>query len=121
MCNRSAPGFFFMMFSMAFAALLFIACERLDIVKVVKIETLSVEYVSADTAVCNGNVLDDGGESIIERGICWNTLSNPTIDNPHAVNENETSSFSCILRELQPGTGYHARAYARNEDWYILR
>jgi len=105
--------FFNRVLLLIFTGLFLYTCERLDIVKVVKIETLSVKHISVNTAVGYGNVIDDGGESIIERGICCDTSPNPTF-NYHIPSETPKNPFSCILKELKPGTDYHVRAYATN-------
>jgi len=105
--------FFNRVLLLIFTGLFLYTCERLDIVEVVKIETLSVKHISVNTAVGYGNVIDDGGESIIERGICCDTSPNPTF-NYHIPSETPKNPFSCILKELKPGTDYHVRAYATN-------
>lgn len=61
------------------------------------------------------NVTSDGGSSIIERGICWNTSGNPSIDD-HAITDehNGLGEYVCHISDLIPNTTYHIRAYAKN-------
>ncbi|NTW32251.1 MAG: LamG domain-containing protein, partial [Bacteroidetes bacterium] len=42
------------------------------------VTTQAVSNITAITATGNGNVTSDGGATITERGVCWNTSSTPT-------------------------------------------
>lgn len=77
--------------------------------------TTSVVSITPTTAVAGGNILTDGGGSIIARGVCWSTTSNPMITNNKTLANLGMGSFSSNLTGLQPGTTYYLRAYATNE------
>ena len=62
----------------------------------------------------SGNVTDDGGATVTERGICWSTEHDPTISGNHAASGTGTGDFSVELTDLAPGTTYYVRAYATN-------
>lgn len=79
-----------------------------------KITTADVTDITYTTAVCGGNVTDDGGQTIIERGICYSTSQNPTISNDKVSEGVGTGSFTCNLTDLTAGTTYYIRAYATN-------
>lgn len=71
--------------------------------------------VSNMSAVCSGNVTDDGGSAVTARGICYMKGSgNPTVNNSKVAGGSGTGSFSCTLQDLSVGT-YSYRAYATNE------
>ena len=62
----------------------------------------------------SGNVTDDGGATVTERGICWSTEHDPTIGGNHVASGTGTGTFSVELPDLEPGTTYYVRAYATN-------
>lgn len=71
--------------------------------------------IEETSAVANATVTDDGGATIIRRGVCWNTTGNPTYDDTHHSNYPATiGEFEVNLSNLTPNTTYFARAYAEN-------
>ncbi|NTW31036.1 MAG: LamG domain-containing protein [Bacteroidetes bacterium] len=81
------------------------------------IATLSTQAVSSiggTTATGNGTVTLDGGATITERGICWNTSSTPTTANSKATSAGTTGTFTSSMTGLAIGTLYYVRAYAIN-------
>ncbi|NOU17214.1 MAG: hypothetical protein HOO91_06610 [Bacteroidales bacterium] len=70
--------------------------------------------LTTKTITSGGNITDDGGLSIAERGICWNTMANPTIDIIKTSDGSGTGSFTSNIIELTPNTKYFVRAYATN-------
>lgn len=69
---------------------------------------------TATTAVCGGNVTDDGGADVTARGVCWNTIPNPTIEGLHTTDGTGTGSFTSNITGLEPNHTYFVRAYATN-------
>ena len=80
------------------------------------VTTTNVTDVTQNTAVSGGNVTDDGGSSVIARGVCWSTSQNPTISDNHTSDGNGTGSFTSDLTNLTANTTYYVRAYATNEN-----
>jgi len=78
------------------------------------VTTTAMSGITSTTAVSGGNVTDDGGQAIIERGICWNTSGSPTITDSKTSNGTGTGSFSSNLTGLNSGSTYYVRAYATN-------
>ena len=79
-----------------------------------EVETSIVQDITKTTATGGGVVTSSGGGSIIERGLCWSTESNPTVSGNHVDCGTGAGSFSCGLYSLEPNTLYHVRAYAIN-------
>ena len=78
------------------------------------LSTTAVTQISTIAAVSGGNITDDGGAHIISKGICWNTTSDPTIDNAKTIEAGGSVSFTSNLSQLLPATTYYVRAYAVN-------
>ena len=76
--------------------------------------TSTVSSITSSTAVSGGNITDDGGGSIISRGVCWATSSDPAISDLRTIDGTGTGSYTSNLSGLQPATTYHVRAYATN-------
>lgn len=78
--------------------------------------TTSVSSITQTNAQSGGNILNDGGSTIILSGICWSTNQNPTIDfsTKTTNNTNSTGVFTSILTGLTLNTTYYLRAYAKN-------
>ena len=77
--------------------------------------TASVTEIAENTAKGGGEVTNDGGADVTERGICWSTNANPTITNSHVSAGVGTGTFSVTMSGLSANTTYHVRAYATNE------
>ena len=73
-----------------------------------------VRNVTEISAMCNGEVTDDGGVEVTERGICWGTSSNPTIVGNHVVSGTGSGAFTVSLSGITASTTYYVRAYATN-------
>ena len=78
------------------------------------IVTTQPTNVAYNSATVGGNVTNDGGAEITERGICYSTSTNPTIANTKISNGSGIGAFTCNLTDLQDGTTYYVRAYAIN-------
>lgn len=78
------------------------------------VTTSSVTNITQNSAKCGGNVTSDGGATVTERGICWSTSSNPTINSNHVSSGSGTGSFTANMTGLNANTTYYVRAYAKN-------
>jgi uncharacterized protein (TIGR02145 family) len=67
------------------------------------------------SAVSGGIITDDGGSSIVQRGVCWGTGSAPTIENSITTDGTGSGTFSSTINGLTIGTQYFVRAYAVNQ------
>lgn len=77
--------------------------------------TMSVEDVTETSAKVVGEVTADGGADVTERGMCYATTQNPTIENDKTTDGSEVGLFTSNLPNLVPNTQYYVRAYATNE------
>jgi uncharacterized protein (TIGR02145 family) len=76
--------------------------------------TASITSITLTSAVSGGNITDDGGSDVTARGICWNTVTGPTLANSKTSNGTGKGSFVSNLTGLTAGTTYYVRAYATN-------
>jgi len=87
--------------------------ENSDVRLVPTLSTSQVLSVTSDSATVVGFVVAQGS-GFTEKGVCYDTAANPTIDNNKVAytGENATATFNVILSGLHYATTYYARAYA---------
>ena len=79
------------------------------------VTTNSVSNITSYTALCGGNITSDGGTAVVERGVCWNTSTSPTINDSRTYDfGGGTGSFDINFSGLQVNTTYYVRAFAVN-------
>ena len=79
------------------------------------VSTTNTSNISFTSATVGGNVSNDGGAGVTERGVVYSTSKEPTTSNNKVKNGSGTGSFSCNLSNLQDGVTYYVRAYAINK------
>ncbi len=81
-----------------------------------EVTTADISSVTVSSASGGGNVTADTGVKITARGLCWNTSSVPDTADPAdyacTSDGSGTGSFTSAITGLEPGTAYHAKAYA---------
>ncbi len=82
--------------------------------EVLTLNSSIVTNITQTTAISGGDIINDAGLNIIERGICWSTTPHPTLANNFTSNGSGTGSFVCNITGLTPTTIYYLRAYAIN-------
>ncbi len=102
--------------AIAFAVLLFANCSKEK--NEPNLTTLPVLEIGPNTAISGGNITSDEGLVIISKGVVWATHEKPTLDENAGVSYcTETDyAYSSKISGLSPGTNYHVRAFANNED-----
>ena len=70
--------------------------------------------ISNTSVKIGGNVTDNGGVELIEKGVCYSTSPNPTINGEHTSSGTTLGAFATVLTGLQPQTTYYVRAFATN-------
>jgi hypothetical protein len=82
--------------------------------------TLNVSDITYTSAISGGNISDDGGAEIIDRGICWGMVQNPIIRYYPTDHFSKTSdgegigTYTSFLSQLKPNSRYFIRAFATN-------
>lgn len=82
------------------------------------VTTDEVSEITINTAVCGGNVLNDGYADITERGICYSTHQEPTVFDYKVAGGEGLGLFQCRMSGLEMMTTYYVRAYAKNSEGY---
>lgn len=78
------------------------------------VTTQAVDAIAQTTATGHGTVTAEGDAAVSERGVCWNTSTNPTTANSKATSGTGAGAFSPSMTSLTAGTHYFVRAYAIN-------
>lgn len=77
--------------------------------------TVAPTDITKTTAISGGNITDDGGSKVTERGVCWSESQNPTVKNSRTSDGGGDGGYSSVIEGLTANTKYYIRAYARNE------
>ena len=78
------------------------------------VTTNNISSITANSAVCGGNVSDAGNLTVTARGVCWSTSPNPTINDSKTTNGSGMGIFTSNITGLTDGITYYVRAYATN-------
>lgn len=78
--------------------------------------TSQVNYYSNDSASSGGEVVADGGSSVIARGVVWDVNPDPIIDGDKTTDGIGSGTFTSELNNLTESTTYYYRAYATNSN-----
>jgi uncharacterized protein (TIGR02145 family) len=89
-------------------------CFACNEAKVPVVTTNVVTEISTTTAVSGGIITDDGGGTIMAKGVCWDTLGRPKINDSLTIDTVGSFSFTSHLSGLLPNTTYYVKAYATN-------
>ena len=77
----------------------------------VELKTLEAKSITHESAVVSGEVVNDGKNEILEKGIVYATFAEPDRYDGRVAAEGE--EFTCTLTGLSKMTTYHARAYVK--------
>lgn len=77
-----------------------------------ELTTKDVTSISSQSAISGGNITNDNGYLVTERGVCWSLLDNPTINDSKTSDGAGSGSFISVLNGLSPNKKYYLRAYA---------
>ena len=94
-----------------------VRCVYDELVLIITTPTLNTKEannITTSSANSGGNIINDGGATITDRGICWNTTGTPTIENSITTNSSGSVNFTSELSGLTANTNYYVRAYATN-------
>lgn len=90
-----------------------------DILRLIPIDsptvtTNALSNIQKSSAVGGGNIVNDGGDLIQRKGVCWSRNQSPTLADNQTTDGEGMGSYSSILTGLNPATMYYVRAYAIN-------
>jgi uncharacterized protein (TIGR02145 family) len=84
------------------------------------ITTITPTSIGIDSVVIGGDILNDGGSSIVSRGVCYFTTPNPNMGDLRTEDGIGIGTYSTILRNLSPSTTYYVRSYAKNSQGVVV-
>jgi hypothetical protein len=91
--------------------------DQLTNAKPIRLTTKVVEGITASSALSGGNISNDGGTVILERGVVWSTSRNPGVSLASKTSDGfGAGEFTSMLTGLLPSTTYFVRSYATNRD-----
>lgn len=76
----------------------------------------TVTDITATSATCGGNISDNGGFSVTDKGLAWSTNQYPTLSDNHISLGSGNAPFTGSMTNLTIGTTYYVRAYATNSQ-----
>ena len=77
-----------------------------------RIETLAATDITTSSATLRGNILDNGGATIVEKGFVWGISAEDLTETIHS--SDNTDNFEYMLTGLDAATVYYYKAYASN-------
>ncbi|MFB6317398.1 DUF4347 domain-containing protein [Saccharicrinis sp. FJH54] len=97
---------------------LVLAGDRISNLEKAVLTTTEAYSISGSSAMSGGNIIDDKGSTITERGICWSSSNTtPTVSDSKVTDSNGgTGSFSLQVAGLSLNTTYYVRSYAINDN-----
>lgn len=105
----------FNLFAICVMACLFAGCEPKVTEQKPTVLTLDVTDVTTTSAIVNCNVVSDGGASVTDRGVAYDTYPNPKATGTRCKAGTGIGKYSCTLTNLEDNKTYYVRAYAKNE------
>ena len=81
-----------------------------------EVKSTQVNYYSNNSASSGGEIIADGGSSVIARGVVWGINPDPTIDGDKTNDGAGSGIFTSELTNLAESTTYYYRAYATNSN-----
>lgn len=110
---------YFLLLTLAFVATIFLnqGCTPEQVTTLPTVSTTTPTSVTQSSCATGGNVSQDGGATVTERGICYSTTANPTTANSKVADSGTgTGTFATNITGLSTNTTYHVRAYAVNSQ-----
>lgn len=78
-------------------------------------QPLDAGLVTGNSAPIAAAVIDDGGDAVTTRGVCWSTSPDPVYTLTTRISSGSgIGAFNTLISGLQPKTHYYVRAYAKN-------
>ncbi len=78
------------------------------------VTTAGINNIDHQSAKSGGQVVYNGSDAVVSKGICWGLKNLPTIADNKTSQGAGTGTFTSELTGLEPSTTYFVRAYATN-------
>ncbi|MCD4697930.1 MAG: hypothetical protein K8S16_17030 [Bacteroidales bacterium] len=78
--------------------------------------TSTITNISSNSATGGGDITNQGSSAVNERGVCWSTSQDPSLDDDHTTDGPGSGLYSSQLEMLEGETTYYVRAYAINNS-----
>lgn len=98
----------------SFSVFLASSCEKEKNLPIVA--TTTVTEITHNSAISGGEIIDDKGMTITERGVCWSKNPDPTIKDYKTSDGSGAGDFMSNITGLDGGTKYYIRAYGSNSS-----
>jgi len=79
------------------------------------VTTNAATNITISSAVVTGNIINNGGDTLISHGICWSTSPIPTINDSVIYITGTATTFNDTIKNLNQLTTYYACAFAIND------
>ncbi len=84
--------------------------------EVPKVTTRDASEITQTSAKSGGDVTDNGGAEVTDRGVCWGTAADPILGSNKTSDGTGNGTFISSITDLTPSTFYYIRAYAINSE-----
>ncbi len=81
-----------------------------------EIKTISITEVTPYSAISGGEMSNTSGKTITNKGVCWSTKNNPTLEDSSQWSGTNPDNFVTTLKDLEENTNYYVRAYVKYES-----
>lgn len=78
------------------------------------VTTSNITTVGTTDAEGGGAITSDGGDAVTNKGLCWGTITGPTVGDSTTSEGSGSNAFASTITGLVPGETYYVRAYAQN-------
>ena len=106
----------YLLIILSFVLLVLSVCKK-EVIPSIK--TLGITEITEESAVVKYKILSDGGDMVMQHGICWSLDANPTISLTTKTMDGSGSGsapgqYLSLVTGLVNGKTYHVKAYATN-------
>ena len=78
------------------------------------LKTNNASSITTNSAVCGGDITNNGGSAVISRGLCYSLSQSPTLSDNVIYSGNGSGNYTANLTGLNSSTTYYLRAFATN-------
>jgi uncharacterized protein (TIGR02145 family) len=79
-----------------------------------QLTTKALTRISDISMLGGGNIINDGGSEIFQKGVCINSTGNPTMADGYTIDGAGSNDFESLIIGFDPQRSLYARAYAVN-------